>query len=634
MKKLLYLTFLIFITSAVFAQIKYVPTDYEIIQHAIDDAQDGDTIIVEPGIYCQQIDFKGKAITVASRYLLDPDTSYISNTIIDGMFLDDGDSLSLVYFVSGEDSTSVLCGFTLQNGKGTIGPVGDHTFCAGGAIFFDYSGAKISNNIIKDNHSINPNGYTGTWDGAWGGGIDCAGLPKDRTLIITENIFKNNFIHSKYNQAMGGAIDIINTYGTVIITKNKIIGNKVESVKSGYGGGICIAGTSGDAKILIENNYISGNSTYARLGSTKGGGVACLFSAPIIRNNIIVYNKTEYPPLLNTNDAFGGGIAVFWYQSLWKSDWDICEDPYNLLVTIENNTIAYNNDKMAGGGVALRSVAANLKNNIIGCNFSNNDAQIKVEYPDAIETESRTVKVDYCNVEGGVEAISKFYNGIGNINEFPEFSDEEHWYLKRDLSPCIDSGDPSKDYEDIEDPFISGRACFPALGTKRNDIGAFGGPISKWQQVADPTAIEDLVSTEIPNVPYLAQNYPNPFNPSTTIKYAIPSSTVISNPQGGERSQNLNNTEIPNHTSASSVSVRDDMLKVSLKIYDILGREVATLVNEKLKPGNYEVDFNANGLASGIYFYKLSAGASTGLSADKAGSATSFIQTKKMLMIK
>jgi hypothetical protein len=57
-------------------------------------------------------------------------------------------------------------------------------------------------------------------------------------------------------------------------------------------------------------------------------------------------------------------------------------------------------------------------------------------------------------------------------------------------------------------------------------------------------------------------------------------------------------------------------------------------VNEKQKPGYYEVDFNANGLASGIYFYKLSAGASTGLSADKAGSATSFIQTKKMLMIK
>ena len=375
MKKLLFLTFLFLLTSQITAQIKYVPTDYEIIQLAINDAQDGDTIIVEEGVYCQQINFKGKAITVASEFLLDGDTSHISNTIIDGMFLDDGDSLSLVYFVSGEDSTSVLSGFTLQNGKGTIGPVGDHTFCGGGAIFFDYSGAKISNNIIKDNHSINPNGYTGTWDGAWGGGIDCAGLPKNRTLIISENLFKNNFIRSEHNQAMGGAIDIINTFGTVIITKNTIIGNKVESVKSGYGGGLCIAGASNDSEIIIENNYIAQNSTYGKMGSTKGGGIACLFSAPIIRNNIIVYNKTEYPPLLNTNDAFGGGIAVFWYHS-FISEWPICKDPYSLVVQIENNTIAYNNDKIAGGGVALRCVSARLKNNIIGCNFAENDQQI------------------------------------------------------------------------------------------------------------------------------------------------------------------------------------------------------------------------------------------------------------------
>ncbi len=83
----------------------------------------------------------------------------------------------------------------------------------------------------------------------------------------------------------------------------------------------------------------------------------------------------------------------------------------------------------------------------------------------------------------------------------------------------------------------------------------------------------------------LSQNYPNPFNPVTTINYSI--------------SSNGN---------------------VQLKVYDILGREVATLVNETKVPGNYKVNFNASNLASGVYFYRLQTG--------------SFVQTKKMVLMK
>ncbi|MDX1700338.1 MAG: T9SS type A sorting domain-containing protein, partial [Melioribacteraceae bacterium] len=59
---------------------------------------------------------------------------------------------------------------------------------------------------------------------------------------------------------------------------------------------------------------------------------------------------------------------------------------------------------------------------------------------------------------------------------------------------------------------------------------------------------------------------------------------------------------------------------VNLKVYDILGREIATLVNEKQNPGNYEVTFDGNGITSGVYFYRLTAG--------------DFIETKKMILIK
>ncbi|MBV6421184.1 MAG: hypothetical protein DAHOPDDO_02457 [Ignavibacteriaceae bacterium] len=90
----------------------------------------------------------------------------------------------------------------------------------------------------------------------------------------------------------------------------------------------------------------------------------------------------------------------------------------------------------------------------------------------------------------------------------------------------------------------------------------------------------------------LEQNYPNPFNPTTTIQYQIPAS--------------------PNPSKGGAF--------VSLKIYDILGSEVVTLVNAEQKPGYYEVEFNASHLASGMYVYRLQAG--------------EYISTKKMLMIK
>ncbi len=127
----------------------------------------------------------------------------------------------------------------------------------------------------------------------------------------------------------------------------------------------------------------------------------------------------------------------------------------------------------------------------------------------------------------------------------------------------------------------------------------------------------EKINSEIPNNFSLSQNYPNPFNPTTTINYSIPSSSVISNPQRRERSQR---SEIPNHTSTNSVSARDDNMQVRLSVYDILGREVATLVNQNQKPGNYKVEFNASKLTSGVYFYKLNAG--------------EFIESKKMLLIK
>jgi hypothetical protein len=101
----------------------------------------------------------------------------------------------------------------------------------------------------------------------------------------------------------------------------------------------------------------------------------------------------------------------------------------------------------------------------------------------------------------------------------------------------------------------------------------------------------------------LAQNYPNPFNPATTIRYSIP--------EGITRSA-----------------------RVTLRIFNILGQEVAVLVNGEATPGTYEVTWHAGGLPSGIYFYRLSVSPMQGLPTSRNGQAGVEIQTRKLLLLK
>ena len=98
------------------------------------------------------------------------------------------------------------------------------------------------------------------------------------------------------------------------------------------------------------------------------------------------------------------------------------------------------------------------------------------------------------------------------------------------------------------------------------------------------------ISTEVPEKFSLSQNYPNPFNPNTKIKF-----------------------EIPKTGFSGSTDIQ-------IKVYDILGREVVTLVNEKLRPGVYETEFNGDNFSSGVYFYLLRAG--------------DYFESKKMILLK
>lgn len=118
----------------------------------------------------------------------------------------------------------------------------------------------------------------------------------------------------------------------------------------------------------------------------------------------------------------------------------------------------------------------------------------------------------------------------------------------------------------------------------------YAGGSVVWQRPLSELVSVKEVGKEIPAQMVLMQNYPNPFNPSTRIRFSV-----------GQQNRRMSEAE-----------------KVSLKVFDVLGREVRTLVDENLLPGRYEVTFDATGLSSGLYLYRLSRG--------------SFFESRKMIL--
>jgi len=144
MKNLALLTALI-IPLFSFSQIIQVPEDYSTIQKGIDAAKRGDTVLVADGIYYENLNFKGKAITLASYFLTDGNEVHIDSTIIDGSKTVNPDSTCVIYFVNNEDSTSVLTGFTLKYGASRLN---DSGFRIGGVVLIQNAFPKMQHNKL------------------------------------------------------------------------------------------------------------------------------------------------------------------------------------------------------------------------------------------------------------------------------------------------------------------------------------------------------------------------------------------------------------------------------------------------------------------------------------------------------
>jgi len=230
-----------------------VPADYTTIQEAIDDAADGDTVLVSSGTYRENIDFTGKAVTVKSA-------EGPSVTSIDG-----GRMGSVVSFKNGEGNRSVLEGFTVTNGSGTLsGPYG-----YGGGIYCWFSTPTITGNVI-----------TGNTANYQGGGIYCISAD---SFLITYNTICYNVSHK------GGGI-YLSAESNPTIACNTIFDNCAEL----DGGALYCNWYSNPA--LVNNDICANTAGYG------GGGIYTYGSSPTVTNSILWDNRAPKGPEIYLGD--------------------------------------------------------------------------------------------------------------------------------------------------------------------------------------------------------------------------------------------------------------------------------------------------------------------------------------------
>ncbi len=232
---------LLLITSAVaffvctaFAATRTVPTPYTTIQSAIDSAVDGDTVLVSPGLYRENLHFRGKALFVTSKFLTNPDPATIRATIIDGGNPLNGDSGSVVVFIATASSNPTLYGFTLKNGIGTAVP---GSYRGGGIFIGDNCSPVIEYNIIRGNNAL------------VGGGI----AARNSSPVISHNAIYAN------NADKGGGVSL--TGCQAILEHNVIYGNAATS----QGGGVY----SQSSSVEFGSNIVVSDT------SSSGGGIYC-----------------------------------------------------------------------------------------------------------------------------------------------------------------------------------------------------------------------------------------------------------------------------------------------------------------------------------------------------------------------
>ncbi len=632
-KKFFLLVFSLFCAGIVHAAILNVPSEYSSIQIGIDSSSVGDTVLVQPGTYVENINYNGKNITVASLFLTTQDTSYISQTVIDGDSVD-----SVVKFISGEDSTALLSGFSVTNGYA------DFPYEYGGGIFCTQSSCPVlSNLIVFSNYSEGWGGGISCRNGSnacikstkiynnqadygggglscsnaspfishvvisnnfaefWGGGVNCQdySCPQLSNVVISNNYaylcggglrsysnsslqlvnveILNNFCDE---DSGGGGINIRNS--TLFLLNATFFGNTAD-----IGGAILFSNSVAD----VEDSYFSEN-----ISGFYGGCFVCENSTLSIRNTIIEdsdafsfagaiyindssYVRMDSVALVNNVSSVGGGINIE----------NSTLDSYN--------SYFYNNSACDGGAI----ISFNSDLNIFNSLFLENGTY---EGGSAIDARNSS-DVYCCNVTITDNYAQTSCGGIKcDSNSDIDICNSILW---NDTQPEIIGTNVSVVYSDIQggwigtgnidsDPLFADTLSedyhlsqdSPCIDTGIPDTTGLNippwdmdGNKRVWDGNGDGVAVIDMGAYEYgapsysihePQIPQerIIYNFPNPIKDFTTINYSL--------------KQNSH---------------------VEISIYNIKGQLVSTIVNEPKPKGERTVLYNTEALRSGVYFYKL-----------------------------
>jgi len=590
------------LASGIHAEILDVPEDFETIQAAIDASEDGDTVLVQPGTYVENINFLGKSITVASLILTTGNGAYIDSTLIDG----DANGRSVVVFQNDENEDAVLVGFTICNGTSDYG----------GGIYCNGAGPQFCNLLITNNEAEHN-----------GGGIYCTrqSFPTVMNLVVSNNsagrsgggiscynssnlLLSNSIITGNTAQQNGGGIQC-SAESQSTLTDVEILNNEARY----YGGGLfCYEAES----FTMNSSLVSGNRSRG-----DGGGIGFWFTEVMIRNSLICCNI-----------AISNGGAMFIAQSN---------------VVLFQVTTAENEAEYAGGICCHPGIILSVLNSILW------DVGSEIAYTE--RSNPREVEIRFSDVSGGEGNIilgndDMLRWGDGNLNLNPHFAnpDESDYHLTAD-SPCIDAADPEADL----DPDGT-RADMGAFYFHQRDIEVEPealefidiqtGTIDSLSFTIRNTGGTPLTITSLnispDNTPFRVEWDGNEFeveadsfftglvtfSPEHEAEYEAtlriesddPDEEVVELPVSGTAlSVNDDETSIPvefsivgiypnpfNSTTTISFSISTTE-KITLSLNDIYGHNILILINRRMRAGRYEFLLRGDDLPSGVYLFRL-----------------------------
>ena len=575
MKTFLSIMLFVFMLSMLKAQtIIHVPADQPTIQAGVNAASNGDTILVSDGTYSgsgnSEISLGGKEIVVKSQ-------NGPENCILDGegtRYFGFADGISY------EGLSASIEGFTIRNFKGPgfyyywgacpniIGNIIE--LCTGGIELLGEGDPIVENNIIQNNGASGIEAYNFTGkisSNIIRGNRDESGAGGGILLRNSEAIIMNNIISGNYAPNAGGGIYAIDDTSHFI--NNTIINNS-----SRKGSGIYV----GKSNPTLVNNIIAYSVLYLapeddKFSIWRDGDNDILITYTY--NQGVLSGATIFTGFINMGAACEVTIAVAGIET----NQTVYAEPYerfSLVISCGIGGTRYVYTKISTLTDTLEINAYSPEVNLTPANYSLTSYGIDANPCGLLASESEDITPKNCaffgnkgggyftgnDEEGYTEVVLSGVNG--NVTSDPLLNEND--YSLSAGSPCIDNGIPDTSGLNLPAFDITGA---PRItdgnddGVAVIDIGAY-----EYDNTTDVKWNNKVISSF-----KLLQNYPNPFNPSTKINFSLPQTSFV-----------------------------------SLKVYDVLGKEVVTLVFEEKTTGNYKVDFDGSNLSSGIYFYRMQAG--------------------------